>query len=247
MNFDHVARGAGMQRHDRSLAPRQAIEQRRLAGVRRAGNRNRQAFAQAFTLCRCAKGFFDFGFQRRDLAQRRCDKLRRHVTLVGEIDPRLNQRRRLNDLLSPALGFYAEQTFQMPQRLTALTIGVGMNQIVETFGFGEIELAVLESAARELPRLCRTQAVDRTERIEHRRDDGSAAMNMKFRDVFAGRAVRTRKPEHDRFVDGAAVEIAQGREMGNTRCRQFSTQPLDRRPRLRTGHADDGNRRRRAA
>ena len=37
----------------------------------------------------------------------------------------------------------------MPQCLTALTIGVGMNQIVETFGFGEIELAVLERTAGE--------------------------------------------------------------------------------------------------
>jgi pyrimidine operon attenuation protein/uracil phosphoribosyltransferase len=39
----------------------------------------------------------------------------------------------------------------MPQCLTALTIRVGMDQIIKTFSFGEIELAVLERTARELP------------------------------------------------------------------------------------------------
>ena len=38
---------------------------------------------------------------------------------------------------------------QLPQRLAALPIGVGVNEIVEAFGFGEIELAVLECAAGE--------------------------------------------------------------------------------------------------
>ena len=36
MHLDHVARRAGVGRHDRGLAPRQAIEQARLAGIRRA-------------------------------------------------------------------------------------------------------------------------------------------------------------------------------------------------------------------
>ena len=53
-------------------------------------------------------------------------------------------------------------------------------------------------------------------------------MNLKFRDVFARRTVRTRKPEGDRFVDSAAVKIPQGRELGKTRRGQFSAKPLDR-------------------
>ena len=36
------------------------------------------------------------------------------------------------------------------QRLAPLAIGVGVNQIIETFGFGEIELAVLECPAGKL-------------------------------------------------------------------------------------------------
>jgi len=34
-----------------------------------------------------------------------------------------------------------EQPLQLTQRLAALTIGVGVDQIIETFGLGEIELA----------------------------------------------------------------------------------------------------------
>ena len=46
MHLDHVARRPGVGRHDRGLTPRQAIEQARLAGVRRAGDRHRQPLAQ---------------------------------------------------------------------------------------------------------------------------------------------------------------------------------------------------------
>ena len=135
----------------------------------------------------------------------------------------------------------------MAQRLAALAIGVGMNQIVEAFSFGEIELAVLECAPREFAGLGRTQAIDRAERIEHRRDHRASAMNMKFRDVLAGGAVRSRKPERHRFVERAAIEIAQRRQMSETRRRQTPTQPLDRDPRLRSGDPDDGDGRGRAA
>ena len=48
----------------------------------------------------------------------------------------------------------------MAQRLAALAIGVGMNQIVEAFSFGEIELAVLEGAPREFPGLGRPQTYE---------------------------------------------------------------------------------------
>ncbi len=43
--------------------------------------------------------------------------------------------------------------FNCRKRLTALPIGVGVNQIVETFGLGQIELAVLEGAPGEFSRL----------------------------------------------------------------------------------------------
>ena len=52
------------------------------------------------------------------------------------------QRGGLDDLRAPVARTVAEQTFQLTQRLAALAVGVGVDEIVETFGFGEIELAV---------------------------------------------------------------------------------------------------------
>ena len=47
---------------------------------------------------------------------------------------------------------------QLPERLAALRLGVGADQIGETLDRGQIELAVLEGAARELARLGRPEA-----------------------------------------------------------------------------------------
>src|SRR5215831_16712834 len=46
MDLDHIARGAGERRNDRCLAPRQPVQQCRLAGIRRPGNGNDETVAQ---------------------------------------------------------------------------------------------------------------------------------------------------------------------------------------------------------
>ena len=125
------------------------IHQRRLADIRRTRDRDHQPVAQPFTSPLCRKHFFDFRKQRFDLRQRRRDQFGRHVAFVGEIDPGFDQRRGLDDLRAPVARAVAEQALQLTQRLAALPVGVGMDQIVETFGLGEIELAVLERAAGE--------------------------------------------------------------------------------------------------
>ena len=61
-------------------------------------------------------------------------------------------------LRAPVARSVAEQAVELPQRLAALQVGVGVNQVVEALGLGEIELAVLEGAAGELARLGGTHA-----------------------------------------------------------------------------------------
>src|SRR3981081_3245337 len=155
LHFDDVPRRAGVRRDDRDLAPRQLIHQRRLADVRWPGDRDHQPLAQPLTSPLRRKHFPDFAEQRFDLGKRRRDQLSRHVIFVGEIDSRFDQRGGLDDLGTPVARFVAEQTFQVPQRLPALPIGVGVNQIVETFCLGEIELAILKRAPSKLARLRR--------------------------------------------------------------------------------------------
>ena len=66
LHLDHVARRAGMRRDDRDLAARELIDQRRLADIRRARDRDHQAVAQTFSLSLCRKDFFDLAVQRFD-------------------------------------------------------------------------------------------------------------------------------------------------------------------------------------
>src|SRR5262249_13410860 len=106
MEFEDVARGAGKRRDDRSLAPRQSIEQRRLARIPRTRDRNAQAFAQtlALPLARLA----DLLGQWPDEFERARHHILGDILLVGKIDAGLDQSQRLDQPLPPRLGAVAE-------------------------------------------------------------------------------------------------------------------------------------------
>ena len=245
LHLDDVARGAGMRRYDRDLAPRQLIHQGRLADIRRTGNRNHEAVAQAFTLALCRKDFFDFAQERFDLRQRRRDQFRGHIALVGKIDAGFDQRRRLDDPRAPVARFVAEQALQLAQRLAALPVGVGVNEIVEAFGFGQIELAVLEGAAGEFAGLGGAHIFQRRQRRENRGQHRAPAMDMEFGDVLAGGAGRTRKPEHDRIVQWLTGDVPEQHPGRRPRRRDFAAQRRQRRTGLRARDAHDRDRARR--
>ena len=87
-----------------------------------------------------------------------------------------------------------ELALHLPQRLLALRLRLGCDQIGEPLDRGEIEPSVLERAASELTGLGVTETVERRERAEHRGDYGMAAMHLQFGHVFTGLALRARKP-----------------------------------------------------
>ena len=84
-----------------------------------------------------------------------------------------------------------------------------MDEIVEAFGFRQIELAVLERAAREFAGLSSAKIFRRGQRSEQRGQHRASAMNVKLGDVFAGRAGWCGKPEHDCIVDWLMVRVTQ--------------------------------------
>ena len=88
----------------------------------------------------------------------------------------------------PGFGAIAEQALQLAIGLAALRLGLRHHQIGEAFDRGEIELAVLEGAARELAGLRRAQAFDACQRREHCRDHRAAAMQLQLGDILAGLA-----------------------------------------------------------
>ena len=155
LHLNDVARRAGMWRYDCDLTARELIHQRGLADIWRAGDRDDETIAKPLAPPLPRQNFLDLGQQHFDLCQGRRDQFRRHVALVRKIDAGLDQCGRLDDLRAPIARPVAKQSLQLAQRLAPLPIGVGMDEIVETLGFGQIELAVLERAPGKFPGLGR--------------------------------------------------------------------------------------------
>src|SRR2546423_954438 len=99
MHLDHVARGAGVRRHDRGLASRQPIEQARLAGIWRPGDGDREPLTQPLAAMRVAQRLLNLVKQFPRSMKRRAGQVLRHVGLGGKIDPRLDQRERADQPL----------------------------------------------------------------------------------------------------------------------------------------------------
>jgi hypothetical protein len=67
-------------------------------------------------------------------------------------------------------------------------------------------------------------------------------MDVKFSDVFAGRAGRTRKPKHHGIVDRSLADIHQQRAGGDSGRRHFAGKRRHDLSGLRTRDTHQGNR-----
>jgi hypothetical protein len=70
-----------------TFAARELIHQRRLADIRRSGDRDDETIAKPLAPPLPGQDFFDLGQQRFDLRQGRRDQFRRHVALVRKSIP----------------------------------------------------------------------------------------------------------------------------------------------------------------
>src|SRR4029077_16499804 len=102
-------------------------------------------------------------------------------------------------LRAPGLGAIAEQSLELPERLPALRLGVGADEIRQAFDPGEIELAVLESAARELAGFGGPATGAPPERRQDGGDHRPAPVQLQLGRVLAGLAAWTRKPQRQRL------------------------------------------------
>jgi len=238
MDFEHVARGAGKRRHDRGFAPRQPIEQRRFAGIGRTGDGDPQPFAQPFPLPEACLA--DLLGQWPNERQRPRHSLFRDVVLVGKIDAGLDQSERLDQPLARGLGPIAEHALEVPERLPALGLGFGCDQVGEALDRGQVHAAVLERAAGEFARLGGAETFELAERRQHGSDHRAPAMHLQLGDVLAGLTVRRREPERQPFVDElVGPRIAHARERRQPRLRHAADHPGERIARARARDAHD--------
>lgn len=237
LHFDDVTRRAGVWRDNRDIAARQLIDQRGLADIRLPRNRNHEAVAEAFRMSLCRKDFCNFIVQRLDRLDRRRHQFRGHIALVRKIDAGFDQGRGFDDALAPVARAIAEQALQLAERLAALAIGVGVNEIVEAFGFGEVELAVLERPPRELAGLGRARIRNLRNSGEERRQYRAATMDMEFGDVLTGGACLPGNQSTTASSSGWFALSRSSRMAGLSRRRALACERRQRQSGLRPGHA----------
>ena len=100
MHFDHVPGGAGGLRHDGGVAPRQQVQQARLAGIGRPDDGDQKARAKPFAVSVVLKVGGDFTDQLVDLFGRRRFDTAGQV-LVGKIDAGFNVGEGLEQSFAP--------------------------------------------------------------------------------------------------------------------------------------------------
>ncbi len=132
--------------------------------------------------------------------QRRIDRL----ILLVIIDRPLGLRRQAEQPLLPCRDLLAQPAFGERQRGLALRFGLGLDQVGEALGFGQVDPAILERPAGEFARLGRPQPVDRGQRGEQRIHHRPPAMALKFHHILAGRAGRDVEPQDQRLVEQLA-------------------------------------------
>ena len=156
MHLDHVACRPGMGRDDRHLTPGDPVQQRRLAGIERAGDRNDSDLPQSLSP-RPSPKVLDFPPAKRLTIERSHRDHRRHIGLVREVDPGFGQRHGLDQPRRQSSAPIAQQPLQFAHRLATLRLGIGMDQIRQPFDRGQVELAVLKGPPGKFTCLGRPQ------------------------------------------------------------------------------------------
>jgi hypothetical protein len=218
------------------------IHQGRLADIRRARNRNHEPVTQSLASSLGCQHSVDLAQQRFNFRKRRRDHFGGHIAFIGEIDPGFDQRLRLDDPGTPIARAIAQEALQLAQRLTALPFCVGVNEIVEAFGFREVELSILEGTSGKLTGFGGTHVVNRSESRKERGKHRAASMNMKLGDVFARRTSRSWKPQDHGIVDRMRPSIPQQGTRRTPWRRHFPGQQLQCDSGQRPGDADNRNR-----
>ena len=105
------------------------------------------------------------------------------------------------------VGYTARQT---RHGLLPLRLGLGLDEIAETFDFGEIEPAIEEGAARELTGLGETQTGQGGDAAEQCAHHGGRAVDLQLGGVLAGEGMRRRHPGDEAGVDELSIETERG-------------------------------------
>ncbi len=214
-HLDDVPRRPRLAGHDSGLAPRKRIQEARLANIRRPHDCDPDAFAKDLAAAPIGERAIELRGKPPRRRQRFLEGALRDIALVRKVEARFHichgpQKRR-----PPALVALPQRPGRLRERLIPLRRRPGTDKVRETLRFGQIELAVLESAPREFAGLGHSQTQS-AKRLQHARDHGAPAVQMQFGHVLAREARRPRKPKYERPVQNLSVSrVAQNPETGH--------------------------------
>ena len=241
-HLDDVAGGAGLLRDDGGIAPGEHVHQAGLAGIGRSGDHHAEAVAQDLAAAGVGqmRGHFRDQHLHRGL-RGRGDGLG-DVALIGEVERGLERGAGCDQPCAPAVIERPQPAIGLTQRLAPLGLGLGVDQVGEAFGGGEVELAVLEGAAGELARLGEAHVGEAGQRAEHALDHRAAAMDVQLGHVLAGEAPGAAEEQNQPAIEQFAVfGVADYGKARDFRLRNAASHALQHFADLRPGHTDHGH------
>ena len=224
-------------RGQRRLAPCQHVEQSGFTGVRRTHDGDLEAIAQAFGRNRTPYFILQVRQQAMDQIAHLGPHVDRHI-LIGEVDGRFDQRSRPHHTLAPTRGTLTHGPGQNTKRLPPLRLGLGVDQIRQTFDLRQIEAAILKGAAGEFAGYGHPQTRLDGQSAQDGGQNSGAAVGMKLDHILAGKAVTGSKDQYQRLVQHQTI-VRQPAEGAMARRRKLARQRRRRRKGLRPGNADD--------
>ena len=210
--LERVARGAGLGRDDGAALAEQAVEERGLAGVGRAGKDDERALAQEASRARGRGEIAERAGNRGGAlveADRRGEAL---GLLVREVERRLEVGAEREEILPDRVDAPSERAGELFGRGTRGAVALRGHEVHHRLGAVERDAAVQERAARELAGTG-GRGAEGEKGVEDAGRRRAAAVRLELDDVLARVAVWRAEDEDERLVDrGTVAGVAQAHE-----------------------------------
>jgi hypothetical protein len=191
-DFDLVARGPRNRGNNCFVFSRYHIDKARFSGVRRARDNDPDTVLQRFD-AGPRQPFCEHGRKPGATARQLWIGPERIFVII--VDRALRPSRKFEQPVLPFPDLLAQSAFGERERGLALRFGLGLDQIGEALGLGEVNSSVLECTAGELAWFSKPQALDLGQRAEQCINHRAPAMTLKFNAIFARRACRGIEPQ----------------------------------------------------
>lgn len=239
-DLDGVAGRAGDVGHDGRLPPGQGIEEGRLAGIGLARQHDPEPFPQALPPSAVGQGRGDGLPQCGGPAEhRRIEARLVHIPLIREIEGRLRRREAIDRLVPPGRNLTAQGSFELAEGLPPLALGLGVDQVGDGLGLGEIHPPVEQGSPGELAGSGGAAAGMGRQHGEDAAAHREPSVQVKLGHVFAAVGSRAGEEGHERPVEHRSVHrIPQGPQGQAPRRGEGASQGFEDGARGRAADAD---------